>query len=466
MYSIEDVNSRTILQQFHALYEKQKETNETVEEIQTDLAQEIQDRTNADSELADSISSLQNQLDSLGTIFTLKGSVATVGDLPQTDNHVGNVYYVVSESTGYIWIDDNGTERWEQLGISVDLSNYVTNDDLSTALADKQNKLTAGTNVSIIGDTISATQPDTTKFEMLSGVSAPSTATIGSLGQKYLDTTKSDIYVCTAVIDNGDDTFSYTWLLTGGNGKQNKLTAGTNITISGDVISASGGITNVKASDIDSESATQGQVLTANGSGGASFANVPAVTLSNIIQAFDNNKTLLLSRGNKFYFAANSLYQSYIQFEVDNLQADLSNTIKMRRIGSYGQLILKNAYIDSSNDILVIFPEKSGQLAVLNDVPRYIHTITIEQSGNKCEFEIISKSNTAFTYSTLATYLSSNYSITNSKLCSGIISGMTGVYPQHIWFDTTLNLISANGGGNVITFAEAGATVTDHVVTI
>lgn len=213
MYSIEDVNSRTILQQFHALYENQKETNETVEDIESDLAQEIQDRTNADLDLAEDIQSLQNQLDSLGTIFTLKGSVATVGDLPEENNHVGDVYYVVSESTGYIWIDDNGTERWEQLGISVDLSNYVTNDDLSTALADKQNKLTAGTNISIIGDTISATQPDTTKFEMLSGVSAPSTVTVGAVGQKYLDTTKNDVYICTAITDNGDDTFSYTWLL-------------------------------------------------------------------------------------------------------------------------------------------------------------------------------------------------------------------------------------------------------------
>lgn len=314
MYSIEDVNSRTILQQFHALYENQKETNETVEDIQTDLAQEIQDRTNADLDLAEDIQSLQNQLDSLGTIFTLKGSVATVNDLPEDNNHVGDVYYVVSESTGYIWIDDNGTERWEQLGISVDLSNYVTNDDLSTALADYQPKLTAGTNVSIIGDTISATQPDTSKFEMLSGVSAPSSATVGAVGQKYLDTTKNDVYVCTSVTDNGDDTYSYTWLLEGGAGKQNKLTAGTNISINGDVISASGGMQNpmTTAGDIiyggaggDATSlpiGTAGQVLTVKSNGLAPEWATPsssgdAVLLNTTTQTFQGTKALVLASG-------------------------------------------------------------------------------------------------------------------------------------------------------------------------
>lgn len=244
-FTIEDVNSRTLLQQFHSLYKRQEETDETVSNLSTDLDQEIQDRSNADADLADDIADLQRQLDSLGNIFTLKGSVATVADLPATDNNVGDVWYVISESTGYIWIDDNGTERWEQLGISVDLSNYATQSDLSTGLASKQNTLIAGTNISIIGNTISAQQPNTAKFEMLSGASAPTTSTVGAVGQKYLDTTKNDIYVCTEITDMGSDVYSYTWLLAGGNGKQNKLTAGTNITIDADnVISASGGASN------------------------------------------------------------------------------------------------------------------------------------------------------------------------------------------------------------------------------
>lgn len=60
------------------------------------------------------------------------------------------------------------------------------------------------------------------------------------------------------------------------NSKQDKLTAGANITINeNNVISATGGggISSVKAENVDSESATQGQVLTANGNGGASWQN-------------------------------------------------------------------------------------------------------------------------------------------------------------------------------------------------
>lgn len=58
------------------------------------------------------------------------------------------------------------------------------------------------------------------------------------------------------------------------NNKQDKLTAGTNITIdTNNVISANAGLTKVVATDVDSESATNGQVLTADGSGGASWQN-------------------------------------------------------------------------------------------------------------------------------------------------------------------------------------------------
>lgn len=296
-FTIEDVNSRTLLQQFHSLYKRQEETDENVSELSGDLEQEIQDRTTADAELSEEIASIQSQLDSLGNIFTLKGSVQTVADLPASDNHIGDVYYVVSESTGYVWIDDNGTERWEQLGISVDLSNYVTQSELETGLSGKQNSLTAGTNISIIGDTISATQPDTSKFEMLSGVSAPSSATAGAVGQKYLDTTKNDIYVCTAKTDNGDDTFTYTWLLTGGNGKQNKLTAGTNISILGDTISASG---------MANPMTTAGDIIYGGASGDPT--SLPIGTAGQVLKVKANG--LMPEWANE---SGGSLYMHYIQ---------------------------------------------------------------------------------------------------------------------------------------------------------
>lgn len=153
--TIEDVESRTLLQQFHELYRKNANYETQIENVDGKVEQEIQDRTDADYELSQDIADLQSQLDALGNVFTLKGSVDTVAELPAENNNVGDVWYVVENSSGYVWIDDDGTERWEQLGLTVDLSNYATQDDLTNGLATKQNTLTAGTNVSIIGDTIS-----------------------------------------------------------------------------------------------------------------------------------------------------------------------------------------------------------------------------------------------------------------------------------------------------------------------
>ena len=73
---------------------------------------------------------LKTAIDGIGTVFDLKGSVATVDDLPTTGNTIGDVYYVQSESVGYIWLNDGITDRWEQLGASIDLSNYVQVSDV------------------------------------------------------------------------------------------------------------------------------------------------------------------------------------------------------------------------------------------------------------------------------------------------------------------------------------------------
>ena len=78
---------------------------------------------------------LKTAIAGLGSVFTLKGSVATVEDLPSTGNEIGDVYYVVSESVGYIWLNDGGIKnRWEQLGLPIDLSGYVQFTDIINAL--------------------------------------------------------------------------------------------------------------------------------------------------------------------------------------------------------------------------------------------------------------------------------------------------------------------------------------------
>lgn len=62
----------------------------------------------------------------IGTVFTLKGSVVTVGDLPASGNSVGDVYYVEAVSAGFIWLTSTSypTGYWEELGETIDLSAY------------------------------------------------------------------------------------------------------------------------------------------------------------------------------------------------------------------------------------------------------------------------------------------------------------------------------------------------------
>ena len=74
---------------------------------------------------------LNDAIAGLGTVFDLKGSVATASGLPTTGNAIGDVYYVEDESVGYIWIENSASvEYWEPLGETIDLSGYLTKADL------------------------------------------------------------------------------------------------------------------------------------------------------------------------------------------------------------------------------------------------------------------------------------------------------------------------------------------------
>lgn len=63
----------------------------------------------------------------IGTVFTLKGGVATVADLPQTGNRIGDVWYVENLSAGFIWITSTAYPNgyWEELGETIDMSAYI-----------------------------------------------------------------------------------------------------------------------------------------------------------------------------------------------------------------------------------------------------------------------------------------------------------------------------------------------------
>lgn len=211
--TIEDVESRTLLQQFHSLYKKQDSIETNVENVDAKIGTEKTERQAADLSINSQIQELKNEIQSLGVLFTYKGEVATIQDLPATGNKPGDVYYVDSVQSGYVWIEKNGVLQWEEFGPAIDLSQYAKQEDLEQT----QSELTA---------TDTQVKNNTTQITNLT------------------------------------------------NSKQDKLTAGTNITIdANNVISASGGLTEVKASDVDSEQATLGQVLTADGNGGASWQN-------------------------------------------------------------------------------------------------------------------------------------------------------------------------------------------------
>ena len=197
-----------------------------------------------------------------------------VQELPQTG--ANNILYLVPKSESQTqnvydeYVYANNT--WEKIGdTEIDLSGYVTTTDLSTALANyttttdlttllagkqntidsthklssdlvddtnntnlfvtssekttwsgKQEALVSGTNIKTInstsilgsGDITTATSQDI-QNDKLTGTSAPTTSTVGYVGQQYTDTTNSNQYVCTAINQSLGE---YTWVQINGGG--------------------------------------------------------------------------------------------------------------------------------------------------------------------------------------------------------------------------------------------------------
>ena len=144
-------------------------------------------------------------------LYKFKGSKDTYEELPAEGNQVGDVWNVVESydkypaGTNYAW---TGTQ-WDALGGEIDLSNY-------------QEKLTAGDGITITDNVISATLQGTVKtVNNISPINGNITLTaddVDTYNKESLDT-------------------SITSLNQAINLKQDKLTAGTNITISNNEIS-------------------------------------------------------------------------------------------------------------------------------------------------------------------------------------------------------------------------------------
>ena len=69
----------------------------------------------------------------VASVFTYKGTKATEGELPQSEQKVGDVWHVDAGSKEFAW---DGTQ-WEELGGVIDLSGYYTKGEVDAELAKK-----------------------------------------------------------------------------------------------------------------------------------------------------------------------------------------------------------------------------------------------------------------------------------------------------------------------------------------
>lgn len=196
--------------------------------LQNQITQETQARAAADTAINESITAeatarqtadagLQNQIDAITASSDVTDIVGTYAQLQAYDTStLGNndIIKVLQdesrngETTYYRW--NATTQQFTLIG---EEGPYYTKSQADTLLNAKQNTLTAGSNVQIVNDTISAT--DTT-YTAGTGLALNGT-------QFSVDTT--------TVATQSD-------LATGLASKQNTLTAGSNVQINNDVISA------------------------------------------------------------------------------------------------------------------------------------------------------------------------------------------------------------------------------------
>ena len=133
-----------------------------------------------------------------------------------------------------------------------DLSNYYTKQETDAALSGKQDTLSAGSGVSISGNVISVTAASPDMSNYYTKTEIDQTSRVVSEALHELHDEKADTSAVTASISaatsgkaNSADVYTKTEMDTALSGKQNTLTAGSGVSISGDTISVTGGGTNV-----------------------------------------------------------------------------------------------------------------------------------------------------------------------------------------------------------------------------
>lgn len=191
--------------------------------------------------------------ESLGVVYIFKGSVNTIADLPENAN-IGDVYDVLDSGTNYAWAGD----RWDSLGAAFDLSEYAKKEYVDTTEQEIiQNFMDADTalqtQITGLSDVLDGEQDKITAIEGKIPTNA-STSNLLSTASDLLNATqnvRSDFAEAdselqtqingqaTAISDLSDDVMANMGEIADlKTGKQDKLTAGENITINENVISA------------------------------------------------------------------------------------------------------------------------------------------------------------------------------------------------------------------------------------
>lgn len=159
---------------------------------------------------------------------------------------------------------------------------------VKTQLATKQDKLIAGTNITITGNTISSTGGGTITVD---GTVTPTgaNAVSGKAVHDYIEPVKTSVTTALTQAKQYTDTKVAT--------KQDKLTAGANITISGNTISSTGGSVTVDDYlDSDSENPVQNKVIT---------DYITKINVKNSQGSYIHNLTLKSGTNNRYNFTGN-----------------------------------------------------------------------------------------------------------------------------------------------------------------
>lgn len=112
----------------------------------------------------------------IASVLKYKGTKATVNALPSTGNATGDVWHITADGSEYAW--DGST--WQELGTAIDLSDYITEDDLPTTAA------SATTGVSIADHSTSSIYGVNSTTTSVTGVqSTTTTASKVTLGTAF-----------------------------------------------------------------------------------------------------------------------------------------------------------------------------------------------------------------------------------------------------------------------------------------